>query len=178
VQADERGGDGQTEPGLPPLLLGGEERVAQACEMLRRNPNTFVSYFRHHTVLGGVAGGGHGAPALPVGQSLEGVGQEIDHDLLHVLRIAPQRWRADDAPEYSRSPGHLPCATTDGAASGSAGLDDAGSTAHNPHSHGEMKTSTGRVGGRLVQPRIVWWLHPSSSVSSVVYARHTNSQSL
>src|SRR5438105_458230 len=89
VQSYERGGDGQPEPSPSALLLGGEERIAQACEILRRNAASFVAYRKHYTAFGSVKGGGHGDPVLPVGQRLQGVGQEIHHDLLHVLRIAP-----------------------------------------------------------------------------------------
>src|SRR5262249_22769433 len=62
VHADERGGDGQSEPCPPTLVLGGEEWIAQACEMLRRNPDPFIAYLKQHTTLDGVEGGSHGDP--------------------------------------------------------------------------------------------------------------------
>ena len=44
MQADERRGDGQTKPCPSAFLLGGEKRIAQACQMLRRNADTFVAH--------------------------------------------------------------------------------------------------------------------------------------
>jgi hypothetical protein len=70
-------------------LLGGEERIAQAPEVLWRNPYPFVAHLDHDPALGGVEGGGHSDPASPVGQRLQGVGHEIHHDLFHMLRVSP-----------------------------------------------------------------------------------------
>ena len=58
--------------------------------MLQRNADTFVAHIEYHTALAGVEGCRHGDSAFPVRQRLHGVGQKIDDDLLHLLRISRQ----------------------------------------------------------------------------------------
>src|SRR5262249_24505141 len=85
LHADERGGDGQPKPCPSTFFFGGEERITQTCKMFRRNPHPFVAHLQPHTALDGVEGGGDGDSVPPVRERLQGVGQEIDHDLLYML---------------------------------------------------------------------------------------------
>ena len=91
VQTDERRSDGQTESRPAAFLLGGEKRIAQARKMLLGNADTFVAHLEDHTALAVIERSRHGDAAVPLGQGLHGIGQKIDDDLLHVLRIAGQR---------------------------------------------------------------------------------------
>src|SRR5262245_66324964 len=102
-QADERRGDCQTKPGPSAFLLSGEKRIAQACQMLWRNADTFVAHLEYHTALAGVEGCRHGDSAFPVRQRFHGVGQKIDDDLLQVLRISRQGRQSLCRPTCKRS---------------------------------------------------------------------------
>jgi hypothetical protein len=91
MRPHERRGNGEAEAGPATLVLGREERVAEPSLMLWRDPGAFIFDGEEHAALCWFKASGDHHPASWSGQCLEGIDDEIDDDLLHMLAHALHR---------------------------------------------------------------------------------------
>src|SRR5919106_692850 len=84
VQSDEGRGDGEAEAGTARRLLGREEGIAHAREVLGRDAGPLVLHLQHHAALALVEPRPDAHAPIPARQRLQGVEDQVHHDLLDV----------------------------------------------------------------------------------------------